>query len=63
MVSLSAEIGFCDDFRRPGKQSRKTTVVIAPIHVKEEGESTVIGWACSKGQYCMADCQYAKGGR
>jgi len=63
MFSASAEIGFCDEYRRPGEKSQRITIVIAPIHVREEGESTVIGWACSKGQYCVADCQYAKGGR
>jgi len=63
MVSANAEVGFCEDYRRPEEEERKVTIVIAPIHVKQEGESTVIGWACSRGQYCATDCQYAKGGR
>jgi len=60
MVSANAEIGFCDEYCKPGEESQRTTVVIAPIHMKEEGENTTIAWACSKGQYCTADCQYAR---
>jgi len=60
MFSASAEIGFCDEYHRPGEEERKVTIVIAPIHVRQESESAVIGWACSRGHRCAADCRYAK---
>jgi len=55
----------CYNFTAPNESiARKITVVIAPIVIKEEGNITTIGYACSAGPYCeFPYCRYSKVGK
>lgn len=55
----------CYNFTPPNESvAQKVTVVIAPIVIKEEGNITTIGYACSCGPYCeFPYCRYSKVGK
>ena len=53
----------CFDFTVDGRQLEKRTAIIAPIIVEETQMGTYkIGWACSRGAFCVDRvCRYARG--
>lgn len=51
----------CHNFQEsPESPPRRVTAVLVPFRFQAEEESVIVGWSCSRGEFCCSSCRYAK---